>query len=122
MSKKVLIVDDAQFMRMMISDIVVSCGFEVIGEGSDGAEGVKLYQELQPDLVTLDLVMPNMTGLEALEKIMEINPDAKVVVVSAIDQRESLMEAIKKGASDFIVKPFEESRVESAIKKALGQA
>lgn len=116
---KVLIVDDAQFMRMMIRDIVISMGHEVVEEGSNGQEAVELYQKHNPDLVTLDLVMPQKSGTEALKEIREINANAKVIIVSAIDQRETLMEAIRSGAHDFIVKPFEEERVQNAISKAL---
>ncbi|MCP5464151.1 MAG: response regulator [Deltaproteobacteria bacterium] len=121
MAKKILIVDDAQFMRMMIKDVVSSLQLEVVGEACNGEEGVKMYQELKPDLVTLDLVMPKMGGIEAMKAIREFDPEAKVIVVSAIDQREILMEAIRLGAQDFIVKPFEETRVQSAIQKALGE-
>ena len=119
-AKTVLIVDDAQFMRMMIRDLVTSMGFVVIGEAANGAEGVEMYQKHKPDLVTLDLVMPQMSGIDALKKIKEFDANASVVVVSAIDQREYLMEAIRSGAKDFIVKPFEEERVQHAICKAVG--
>ena len=120
MTKKVLVVDDAQFMRMMIKDVISSMSLDVIDEGKNGLEAIEKYQQHKPDLVTLDLVMPEVSGLEALKKIREIDPDASVIVISAIDQRESLMEAIRLGAKDFIVKPFEESRIESAVKKVLG--
>lgn len=119
MSKKIMIVDDAQFMRLMIRDIVTSMGHEVVAEAENGEDAVAIYKELKPDLVTMDLVMPKMSGIEGLKAIKEFDGNAKVIVVSAIDQRESLMEAIRLGASDFIVKPFEEARVESAIQKAL---
>lgn len=117
--KNILVVDDAPFMRMMIKDIVISLGCNVAGEGGNGEEAIEKYKELKPDLVTMDLVMPKVSGIEGIRGIMAINPNAKVIVVSAIDQRETLIEAIKLGAADFIVKPFEEERVANAIRKAL---
>lgn len=120
MPKRILIVDDASFMRLMIRDIVTSLGYEVCGEADNGADAVSKYKELKPDLVTMDLIMPKSSGLEGLKGIMESDNKANVIVVSAIDQRDSLMEAIKLGAKDFIIKPFEEERITSALKKVLG--
>ena len=120
MSKNILIVDDAQFMRLMIRDIVSSIGYNVIAEADNGESGAQLYRELKPDLVTMDLVMPKASGIDGLKAIKAFDPKAKVIVVSAIDQRQSLMEAIQLGAVDFIVKPFEEERIINALQKALG--
>lgn len=119
MKKKILVVDDSEFMRMMIKDSLKSLGHDVVAEGSNGNEAIELYNKHKPDLVTMDLVMPEKTGLEALREIVKSDPSAKIIVVSAIDQRETLMEAIKGGACDFIVKPFDEDRIASAIQKAL---
>lgn len=117
--KKILIVDDASFMRMMIRDIVVSLGHHVVDEAENGEDAIEKYKQHQPDLVTMDLVMPKASGIDGLKGIKALNPQAKVIVVSAVDQRESLMEAIRSGAIDFIVKPFDEERVINAIRKAL---
>lgn len=119
---KILIVDDALIMRMMIKDILqVVGGYEICGEASDGFEAIEKYKELKPDLVTMDIIMPKCNGIEALKEIMKYDKNAKIVVITAIDQREALMEAIKHGAKDFIVKPFDEERVISAISKALSK-
>ena len=109
--KRLLVVDDALFMRKMICGVAAEAGWEVVGEASNGAEAVSLYQQHRPDLVTMDLVMPVMGGLEALRQIRAIDPEAKVVVVTALDQKQSLMDSIRDGAIDFIVKPFERERV-----------
>lgn len=120
--KRVLVVDDSEFMRMMIKDVIKAIGYEVAGECDNGEDAVTEYEKLKPDLVTIDLVMPKASGIDGLKGIMAKDPKAKVIVVSAVDQRQSLMEAIKSGAKDFIVKPFDEERIESAIKKAVGDA
>ena len=117
LSSRVLVVDDALFMRHMIKKILTDMGHEVVGEAADGIEACELYESLKPDLVTLDLVMPNKGGLEALSEIRDKDPNAKVVVISALDQRQPLMEALKLGAADYVVKPFEKERVEEAIKR-----
>lgn len=121
MGKRVMIVDDAPFMRTMIRDILQPYGFEIVAEGANGEEAVALYAQHKPDVMTLDIVMPKVTGLEALKRIMQADPKAKVIMVTAIDQREALMEAIKVGAADFIVKPFDDERVLSAVKKAVNE-
>lgn len=121
MAKKVLVTDDAPIIRLMIKDIIQYHGYEVVGEANNGAEAVELYKTLKPDLVTMDIIMPEKDGIQALEEILKYDPDAKVVMVTAIDQRESLMKAIRLGATDYIVKPFENERVISAVKKALGE-
>jgi two-component system chemotaxis response regulator CheY len=116
---KVLVVDDAAFMRMMLKDILLKGGFEIAGEATNGAEAVRLYQELKPDLVTMDITMPEVDGIAAVKEIKKIDPNAKVVMVSAMGQQAMVIEAIQAGASDFIVKPFQPDRVLEALKKAL---
>lgn len=120
MSKQILVVDDAAFMRMMIKDILTKNGFNVVGEASDGAQGVERYKELSPDLVTLDITMPEMDGIAALKEIKKINPNAKVIMCSAMGQQAMVIDAIQAGAKDFIVKPFQADRVIEAINKVLG--
>jgi two-component system, chemotaxis family, chemotaxis protein CheY len=120
--KRLLVVDDALFMRKMISGVAVEAGWEVVGEASNGAEAIALYQEHHPDLVTMDLVMPVMGGLEALRQLRALDPKAKVVVVTALDQKQALMESIRDGAIDFIVKPFERQRVLNLLAKLGGTA
>jgi len=119
MGYKILIVDDAAFMRMMIKDILTKNGFDVIGEAADGAQAVSLYQELLPDLVTMDITMPEMDGITALKEIKEMNPSAKIVMCSAMGQQAMVIDAIQAGAQDFIVKPFQADRVIEAINKVL---
>jgi two-component system, chemotaxis family, chemotaxis protein CheY len=115
--KRLLVVDDALFMRKMICGVAAEAGWEVVAEATNGAEAVALYTEHKPDLVTMDLVMPVMGGLEALRQIRAIDPDAKVVVVTALDQKHVLMDAISGGAVDFVVKPFERQRVLALLAK-----
>ncbi|HEW91410.1 MAG TPA: response regulator [Thermotogaceae bacterium] len=117
MGKKVLIVDDAAFMRMLLKDIVTKAGYEVIGEAANGVEAVDKYKELQPDIVTMDITMPEMDGITAIKKIKEIDPDAKIIVCSAMGQQAMVVEAIQAGAKDFIVKPFQAPRVVEALNK-----
>lgn len=120
MSKRILVVDDAAFMRMMIKEILTKNGFEVIGEASDGSEAVDKYKELKPDLVTMDITMPEMDGIAALKEIKKIDPNAKIIMCSAMGQQTMVIDAIQAGAKDFIVKPFQADRVIEAITKALG--
>ncbi|EGL82513.1 response regulator receiver protein [Caldalkalibacillus thermarum TA2.A1] len=117
---KVLVVDDAAFMRMMIKDILTKNGYEVVGEAADGQQALEQYKELKPDLVTMDITMPEMDGITALKKIREIDPEAKVIMCSAMGQQAMVIDAIQAGAKDFIVKPFQADRVLEAIKKVLG--
>lgn len=117
---KVLIVDDAAFMRMMIKDILVKNGFEISGEAPNGLKAIELYKADKPDVVTLDITMPEMDGIQALKGIRNYDPNAKVIMCSAMGQQAMVMEAIKSGAKDFIVKPFQAERVIEAIKKVLG--
>ena len=120
MSKKVLVVDDAAFMRMMLKDILNKNGFEVIGEAENGALGVAAFQKLKPDIVTMDITMPEMNGIDAVKAIKTLDADAKIVMVSAMGQQSMVIEAIQAGASDFIVKPFQPERVVDALTKTLG--
>src|SRR5690625_29730 len=120
MSKTVLIVDDAAFMRMMIKDILNKNDFEVVGEAENGVQAVEQYKELQPDLVTMDITMPEMDGIGALKEIKQMNPSAIVIMCSAMGQQAMVIDAIQAGAKDFIVKPFQADRVLEAINKALG--
>ena len=109
--RRLLIVDDALLMRRLIWDVALEAGWEVVGEAKDGREGVSLFALLRPDLVTMDVVMPEMSGLEALQKIKALDPAANVVMVTALDQKQTVSEAIRDGALDFIVKPFERDRI-----------
>jgi|SRR5690625_272810 len=119
MGKKVLIVDDAAFMRMMIKDILTKNGFEVVGEAADGAQAIEKYKELTPDLVTMDITMPEMDGITALKEIKNIDPKSIIIMCSAMGQQAMVIDAIQAGAKDFIVKPFQAERVLEAINKAL---
>ena len=119
MSKGILIVDDAAFMRMMLKDVLTKNGFEVIGEAENGKVAIEKYRELQPDLVTMDITMPEMDGIRALKEIKAIDPNAKVVMISALGQEPHIKEAIKLGAKYFIVKPFKEEHVIEILNKVL---
>lgn len=120
MATKVLIVDDAAFMRMMIKDILSKNNFEIIGEAGDGAQAVEMYKEHSPDLVTMDITMPEMDGITSLKEIKKYDPNAKVIMCSAMGQQAMVIDAIQAGAKDFIVKPFQADRVLEAINKTLG--
>ena len=117
MSKRILIVDDAAFMRMMLKDILVKNDYEVCGEACNGNEAIAKVKELKPDLVTLDITMPEMDGIAALKKIKEVSPETKAIMCSAMGQQAMVIEAIQGGALDFIVKPFQADRVLEAIGK-----
>ena len=116
---RVLIVDDAAFMRKVLGDALASGGHEVVGQAANGAEAVERFQELRPELTTLDITMPEKDGLEALAEIMAIDPAARVVMCSALGQETKVLESIKLGAKDFVVKPFQPARVLEAVGKAL---
>lgn len=120
MARTVLICDDAIFMRSMLGDILRQAGFEVVGEAASGAEAVERFRKLQPELVTMDIVMPDMTGIDAVREIVQEFPEAKVLMCSAMGQQALVIEAIQAGARDFIVKPFQPSRVLEAVQRALG--
>lgn len=117
MGLRVLIVDDALFMRNMLKDIFTNAGHDVIGEAANGDEAVAKYSELKPDLVTMDIVMPQKSGIEALREIREQDPDAKIVMCSALGQDALVVEAVQSGAKDFIVKPFKEDRVLDVVRR-----
>jgi two-component system chemotaxis response regulator CheY len=119
MSKRLLIVDDALIMRRRIKDIAVQAGWEVVGEATNGEEAIAFYERDRPDLVTLDIVMPKMDGVAALKRVMAIDPEAQIVMISAVDQREKLSECVAHGAIDFIVKPFDAGRLRKLFDKFL---
>lgn len=117
---RILIVDDAAFMRMMLKDILSKNGYEVAGEAENGQKAIEKYRELNPDLVIMDITMPEVDGIEAVKKIKSEDPAAKVVMCSAMGQQAMVIEAIQAGARDFIVKPFQADRVLEAVKKVIG--
>lgn len=119
MVKTVLICDDAVFMRTMLADILTQAGFAVIGQAQTGAEAVQKYRELRPDLVTMDIVMPDMGGIEAVKAITKEFADARILMCSAMGQQSLVIEAIQAGARDFVVKPFQPSRVLEAVQRVL---
>ncbi len=118
MSKRVLIVDDAVFMRMKLKDILEKNGYEVVAEAQNGIEAIEKYKAENPDLVTMDITMPELDGVSALREIKKIDPNAKVIMCSAMGQQSMVMDAIQAGAIDFIVKPFETDRVIKSLDKA----
>ncbi|ADZ84151.1 response regulator [Cellulosilyticum sp. ST5] len=120
MAKRVLIVDDAAFMRMMIKDILSKNGYEVAGEAENGLRAVEKYKELTPDLVLMDITMPEMNGIDAVKNIKALDPGAKIVMCSAMGQQAMVIESIQAGARDFIVKPFQADRVLEAVRKVVG--
>ena len=120
MAKNILICDDAAFMRMMIKDILTKNGYTVVGEAENGAKAVEKYAELKPDLVLMDITMPEMDGIQALKKIKEADPSATVIMCSAMGQQARVIESIQSGAKDFIVKPFQADRVLEAVRKVVG--
>lgn len=119
MARKVLICDDAIFMRTMIADILRKAGFEIAGEASTGREAVLKYRELRPDLVTMDIVMPEMGGIEAVREILREDPAARILMCSAMGQQALVVEAIQLGAREYVVKPFQPSRVLEAVQRVL---
>ena len=120
MSKKILLVDDAAFMRMMLKDTLTKNGYTEVFEAVDGADAVEKFKEIGPDLVVMDITMPNMDGLEALKAIRALNGSANVVMCSAMGQESMVMEAVRSGAKDFIVKPFKPDRVPKTVNSILG--
>lgn len=119
MAKTVLVVDDAAFMRIKLKDILEKNGYEVVGEAANGIEAVEQYKEKNPDIVTMDITMPEKDGVEALKEIKEIDPKAIVLMCSAMGQQAMVMDAIRAGAKDFIVKPFDTERVIKALDKVI---
>ena len=120
MAKNILICDDAAFMRMMIKDILTINGYNVVGEAENGLKAVEKYSETKPDLVLMDITMPEMDGIQALKKIKELDSGATVIMCSAMGQQAMVIESIQAGAKDFIVKPFQADRVIEAVKKVVG--
>lgn len=120
MAKGILLVDDAAFMRMMLKDILVKNGYEVLGEAENGQKAVEKYKELEPDLVIMDITMPEMDGISAVKEIKKIDGNATVIMCSAMGQQAMVIEAIQSGAKDFIVKPFQADRIVEAVKKVIG--
>lgn len=119
MAKNILVCDDAAFMRMMIKDILTKNGYNVVGEAENGARAVEQYNALKPDLVLMDITMPEMDGIQALKKIRATDAGAKVIMCSAMGQQAMVIESIQSGAKDFIVKPFQADRVIEAVKKVV---
>lgn len=116
---RILVVDDNAFMRSNLRSVLTSAGFEVVAEAADGLEAISMYQSSGPDLVTLDITMPNMDGVQALRELRSLDPEARIVMVSALGQEALVVEAITAGAADFVVKPFQPQRVVDAVTKAL---
>lgn len=119
MAKRILIVDDAAFMRMMIKNILLKNGYEIVGEAENGKMAVNLYSETKPDLVTMDITMPEMDGIEAVKAIRSTDSSASIIMCSAMGQQSMVMDAIQAGAKDFIVKPFQQDRLLQAIERVL---
>lgn len=120
MGKRILVVDDAAFMRMMIKDILTKNGYVVVGEADNGLNAIEKYNEFKPDLVTMDITMPEMDGIAAVKEIKKSDPNAKIIMCSAMGQQAMVIDAIQAGAKDFIVKPFQPERVLEAVAKAVG--
>ena len=120
MSNTVLVCDDAVFMRTLLSDILSQSGFEVIGEAETGVQAIERYKQLRPDLVTMDIVMPDMGGIDAVREITKFDAEARILMCSAMGQQALVVEAIQAGAKDFVVKPFQPSRVIEAVQRVLG--
>ena len=116
---RILVVDDAAFMRKVLSDALAKGGHEVVGEAADGAEAVERFRELRPDLATVDITMPVKDGIQALKEILAYDHSARVVICSALGQEAKVLESIRAGAKDFVVKPFQPTRVLEAVEKAL---
>ena len=119
MDHTILIIDDAEFMRVMLRDIIEDMGCTVVGEAGDGGPAIELYRKTRPDLVLMDITMPTMDGTRALEAIRSEDPEAVVVMISALGQKDQVLEAIKLGAQDFIIKPFDHERVRDTLSRLL---
>jgi two-component system chemotaxis response regulator CheY len=117
---KVLIVDDAAFMRMMVKNILGANGHEIVGEAENGVQGLEKYAQLKPDLVTMDIVMPELDGIEATKEIIRSNPEARIIMCTAVGQQAKVLEAMKAGARGYIIKPFQAPKVLEEINKVLG--
>ncbi len=121
MSKRVLIVDDALFMRTMLRDIFESAGWQIVAEAENGEQAIEKYKIHQPDLVTMDIVMPELGGIDALKIILGDNPEARIVVCSALGQKNLIMDAVNAGAKDFIVKPFQSDQVLEVVERVISE-
>ena len=121
MALRVLVVDDTDFMRMTLRNVLERNGYEVVGEAATGVEAVELYQSLKPDLVTMDITMPEMDGITAIREIMKMDPQARIIVCSALGQKNMVIEALTAGAKDYLVKPFQPERVLEALEKLQAQ-
>ena len=119
MKKKVLLVDDAAFMRMMLKKVLEELNFEIVAEAKSGKEAVRLFKQYKPDLVTMDISMPEMDGIEATEKIIKKDPKAKIIICSALGQKRKILESVKAGAKDFILKPFDKEKLYSKIRNLI---
>lgn len=120
MANGILVVDDAAFMRMMVKDVLSKNGYEILGEAENGQKAIEKYKELNPDLVIMDITMPEVDGIQAVKEIKKIDPNAKIIMCSAMGQQAMVIESIQAGARDFIVKPFQADRVVEAVKKVIG--
>jgi two-component system, chemotaxis family, chemotaxis protein CheY len=116
-ASRILIVDDASFMRMMLRNILSSHGYQIVGEAENGLKAIEAFEKLKPDIVLVDLIMPEMGGIEAVKRIVQINPKAKIVICSAMGQQALVVEAMQAGARDFIIKPFQPTSVIEAVQK-----
>ncbi|WP_054743087.1 response regulator [Cellulosilyticum ruminicola] len=121
MANRIVVVDDAAFMRMMLKDILVKNGFDVVAEAENGLKAIEAYKEHMPDLMLMDITMPELDGIAAVKKIKEIDANAKIVMCSAMGQQAMVLESIQAGARDFIVKPFQAERIIEAVNKVLGK-
>lgn len=119
MKNRVLIVDDAMLMRIMLRDMLESNGFDIVGEAEDADLALEIYKEASPDLVTMDITLTSSSGIDAIRSILDYDREAKIIVISALEQRKVIMEALRLGAKDFIIKPFEEGRVVTSVKNLL---
>jgi two-component system, chemotaxis family, chemotaxis protein CheY len=118
--KRILITDDALFMRVMLRNILTKSGYEIAGEAANGIESVEMYRSVKPDLVTMDITMPEMDGISAVKRIRQIDPDAKIIMCTAMGQKNMVMEAVAAGARDFIIKPFQPEKVIESVQKQIG--
>lgn len=120
MAKKILITDDALFMRVTLKNILENNGYQVVAEASNGLESLDLYQKTKPDLVTMDITMPEMDGITAVRELKKIDPQANIIMCTAMGQKQMVLEAVAAGAKDFIVKPFQPDKVLEAVQKIIG--